>query len=217
MKRCKGFTLIELLVVIAIIAILAAILFPMLVKAKESAKRSSCSSNLKQLALAAQNYADSYNGFYPAARAEAGWEHWPWGDWNDGHPHYGNGNLGFRALLPYVKKDTCFFCPSNAFFKTPPYMVYNAYWAGYSYWGKYQAFGLTEKEVAVNTGKYPYSLLMSDIVVTVGTSSPHPFNSHPARGLPEGGAYVYNDGHVKWKWKSNMRTLATASNVTFYW
>ena len=47
----KGFTLIELLVVIAIIAILAAILFPVFAQAKEAAKKTSCLSNTKQIAL----------------------------------------------------------------------------------------------------------------------------------------------------------------------
>ena len=47
----KGFTLIELLVVIAIIAILAAILFPVFAKAREKAKQSKCTSNLKQCSL----------------------------------------------------------------------------------------------------------------------------------------------------------------------
>jgi prepilin-type N-terminal cleavage/methylation domain-containing protein len=45
-----GFTLIELLVVIAIIAILAAILFPVFARARENARRASCSSNLKHSA-----------------------------------------------------------------------------------------------------------------------------------------------------------------------
>jgi prepilin-type N-terminal cleavage/methylation domain-containing protein len=47
----KAFTLIELLVVIAIIAILAAILFPVFARARENARRASCMSNLKQIAL----------------------------------------------------------------------------------------------------------------------------------------------------------------------
>ena len=46
----RGFTLIELLVVIAIIAILAAILFPVFARARENARKSTCQSNLKQLA-----------------------------------------------------------------------------------------------------------------------------------------------------------------------
>ena len=50
-STAKGFTLIELLVVIAIIAILAAILFPVFARARENARRSSCQSNEKQIAL----------------------------------------------------------------------------------------------------------------------------------------------------------------------
>ena len=57
-----GFTLIELLVVIAIIAILAAILFPVFTTAKENARQTDCLSNLKQLSLAWQAYADYNSG-----------------------------------------------------------------------------------------------------------------------------------------------------------
>src|SRR6478672_9290490 len=62
----SGFTLIELLVVIAIIAILAAILFPVFARARESARRATCLSNLKQLGTSFQMYAQDWEETYPS-------------------------------------------------------------------------------------------------------------------------------------------------------
>jgi len=71
MRRRKGFTLIELLVVIAIIGILAAMVFPVFARARESARKAVCLSNVKNIALAMQMYLSDFNEFFPLEHDKA--------------------------------------------------------------------------------------------------------------------------------------------------
>jgi prepilin-type N-terminal cleavage/methylation domain-containing protein len=73
LKLRRAFTLIELLVVIAIIAILAAMLLPVLSRAKESGRRIACLNNLKQLSLASQIYVSDSQGTYPPRDDSSRW------------------------------------------------------------------------------------------------------------------------------------------------
>ncbi|MEI6500020.1 MAG: DUF1559 domain-containing protein [Armatimonadota bacterium] len=111
----KGFTLIELLVVIAIIAILAAILFPVFAKAREKARQSSCSSNVKQIMLGLLQYCQDYDETTPGqwkGIASAG-------DWCYPNPTYGGDTAGGTRLawsdllMPYIKNTQIFNCPSH--------------------------------------------------------------------------------------------------------
>ena len=107
MKR-HAFTLIELLVVIAIIAILAAILFPVFAKAREKARQTSCSSNLKQIGLAILQYVQDYDEMMPThgrddtldaatqQRQAASYPGWI-----------------ANIIIPYMKSYDLFRCPSK--------------------------------------------------------------------------------------------------------
>ncbi len=112
-RSCKSaFTLIELLVVIAIIAILAAILFPVFSRARENARRASCQSNLKQLALSWMQYTQDFDEKAVPTYWEA-----PAGTY---HFYHGTGTYGgvfdYEAspMWPYMKNAQFSGCPSYA-------------------------------------------------------------------------------------------------------
>lgn len=124
----RAFTLIELLVVIAIIAILAAILFPVFAQAKEAAKKTQSLSNLKQVATSANIYSvdnDDLLMLGSTPYAPAG--RWTWDffypvpvqayTWSNSvldQQRLGNvANIGFNAMMPYLKNVQILDCPGG--------------------------------------------------------------------------------------------------------
>ena len=94
-----GFTLIELLVVIAIVAVVAAILFPVFAAVRERGRRTVCQSNLKQIAMAMQQYVQDNGGVYPLASGTIS-----------------KGGVAYlfdwsQAIFSYIKDDQLLLCP----------------------------------------------------------------------------------------------------------
>ena len=94
----KGFTLVELLVVIAIIGVLVALLLPAIQAAREAARRTQCSNQLRQLSIAFQNHHDVQ-------------KHLPTGGWGFvwlGYPEYGFGpeqpGGWMYNILPFIEQ-----------------------------------------------------------------------------------------------------------------
>lgn len=108
--RRLAFTLIELLVVIAIIAILAAILFPVFLSAKQESKQSVCVSNLRQIGTAFVMYLSDEDDRLPDRRdikqaLPGGWK--PWTSWPTSDPR---GGWALVVLHPYAKNDSIWTC-----------------------------------------------------------------------------------------------------------
>ncbi len=119
--RRRAFTLIELLVVIAIIAILAAILFPVFAQAKDSARKTQCLSNLKQIGLAMMLYTNDADGVFPLWATQVS-------------PINGGTSTSLPPdlqLKPYTKTDGIWKCPTDTIPRAPA--------TGYSFWdGQYR-------------------------------------------------------------------------------
>ncbi len=134
LRRRKGFTLIELLVVIAIIGILAAMLFPVFAKARESARKVQCLSNVKNIAMAVQMYLSDWNRFWPREHEKFIIDYFltaPGGgtltEWPPGqclHTTHANPYLRTAVLLDdYIKNRDIWKCPSAKLMNAAKFIV----------------------------------------------------------------------------------------------
>lgn len=189
--RKHGFTLIEILVVIAIIAILAAIIFPVFVSAKDKAYQSKCASNLRQLGDAALMFAQDHDGFVPAfLNARVARDN---GQWESGLLH--------NALDPYAKNNAIWFCPRDTYAGKDT-VVWDVHHLYSSYWFR----GLISVKDTGDTqgegGETPAAScpLFSDPNASAFVP-PNGANASAAESaLHSGGINIcFLDGHVKWE------------------
>jgi prepilin-type N-terminal cleavage/methylation domain-containing protein/prepilin-type processing-associated H-X9-DG protein len=124
----RGFTLIELLVVIAIIAVLIGLLLPAVQKVREAANRMKCQNNLKQIALAANNYHSAFNVLPPGSLGNV-----PDGSQNNifSYPQLGV----LCIILPFMEQDNLYKQVANGWGgNVPPSGTFATPWWGTSAW-----------------------------------------------------------------------------------
>lgn len=246
-NKHKAFTLVELLVVISIIALLLAVLMPALSKARELARRTICSTNLRQWSIAISAYAVSNNNYFPyngydcpdcpgATNLNSDGECTGGHGWRPGVDlSYGSTtvqNFWDKYILKREKniisgENNVLFCPTQKWHRSSndPDGVLNKGLSGYFYlpskascktgllpaanyggegsnerpWGG--NYWVTKKRLGEKYSRLP---IVMDIKQRQNNKwydsvSGVVISSHAkSKGVPEGGNFLYEDGHVEW-------------------
>jgi prepilin-type N-terminal cleavage/methylation domain-containing protein len=223
--RARGFTLIELLVVIAIIALLAAILLPVLAAAKERSRRAQCANNLKQIGVGSLAYVGDNNDRFEAAAVDAAW-----GIQNpiefDAKMLNATADLGFTSnsvANGASSTPNIWTCPNRPALPAFTPTATGGVWAiGYQYYGGVDTWYMNKGGTIVtvpsaspvkSTASKAGWMLAGDVVVNLATPPTYkwgdptlpptsPWASLPAHKpgsrLPAGGNEVFADGSAQW-------------------
>ena len=219
-KRLKGvFTLIELLVVISIIALLAAMLLPALTKAKERGSQMQCAGNLRQIAVAFNNYlSENDDNFMPVYFVTYVW--WCMPDLNN---NFVSEYMNLKDSNILKKPGSPLDCPSNNDIWTTsvPYMDYGYNCTPYAYpfcdWAR-------AKKVKASAFKASQLVMFGDLILVDGDGTTPAFSTssygwaacwnnvsaatYTVSGLwwghNQSANCTYLDGHVESKKKSEL-------------
>lgn len=210
-RRRFGFTLIELLVVIAIIAILAAILFPIFMTAKQRAQQTACMDNMVQIGKAINMYVDDNSGYTPFAwnLIDSNWSIWYRDTWRE-------------HIQPYLKNKRVLVCPIKT--KSPGYPTMP--WIGHYGMNVY----ITMNDAATAYVGYRRISTIPSLTKTIlisenkdGDWSAEPYDNagtgdagefYPYHGTDKskGGEFAFCDGHAAF-----MPVEKTQKDDFFYW
>jgi len=191
----NGFTLIELLVVIAIIAILAAILFPVFMKAKQSAQQSQCANNLKQLSTAVLLYRDAWDDCLPIHSSYCG----------DAFGH-GNYQTYMMGLYQYLRtKSGSFTCPNQYYPKFGIYGGKEGYEPEDQHPGRYRCWSRGVAAYVEKGWKLPFNI-KDPMAVTAYCALAYPAGSGDIR--PGSGAVAFKvSAHPDGRYRKQSRSV----------
>jgi prepilin-type N-terminal cleavage/methylation domain-containing protein len=203
-RPINAFTLIELLVVIAIVAILAAMLLPALIRAKDAAHSTACKNNLRQMMYAMKMYVDDSQGKYPYYLGPTG------PSYGDATSSYNSGNYVYWSskLFPYHPlnwTNTAFHCPGYK----------GAIGGGGG--GFFATFNGGLAEGIERGGSYAYNVNgdghNSEVVGNFGASSTYGFLGLTQGGVPEGGVFNAPISEAQVQSPSEMIAMSESYNA----
>lgn len=202
----RGFTLVELLTVITIIAALAAILFPIFLTAKKTAKRSQCQSNLRQIAQAFETYTSDHGCCYPNLNSKCLWMgrywRWPMRKYLAYRASYDPNDPGAEKQTTHAW-NTILRCPADPI----PGIVYDGTSYAYS-----AAFYLPKEQVNKITG---YPQLYDTSPLTYATVKTSVVKYPTKKALVADWLTHTDDQSTWWKWAGSRNYLFADGHVVY--